>query len=86
MELIRDFFFFVCCRRNDPYDAEEIEEVIDTLTEHLAALSQMILMHTLYLLKVMMMKVAHQICMISTNLDVRKKMKLERSMRMLRTR
>jgi hypothetical protein len=39
-----------------PLNAEEIEEVIDTLTERLAAL---ILMHTLNLLKVMMMKAAH---------------------------
>jgi hypothetical protein len=45
-----------------PLNAEEIEELIDTLTERLAALChKMILMHTLNLLKVTMLKVAHQI-------------------------
>jgi hypothetical protein len=59
-------------------DAEEIEKVIGTLTERLAALShKMILMqHTLNLLKVMMMKVACQIWKILMTMQVRKNIML----------
>jgi hypothetical protein len=43
----------------------------------------LLLMHTLNLLKVMMMKVAHRIWMISMTMEVRRKKKLERSLIML---
>jgi hypothetical protein len=45
----------------------------------------LLLMHTLNFLKVMMMKVAHQIWMISMTMEVRKKKKLEQSLMMLHT-
>jgi hypothetical protein len=68
-------------------DAEKNEEVIDTLTGNVLLLChKMILMQTLNLLKVMMMKVAHQMWMIWMTMEVRNKMKLDRSLMMLHTR
>jgi hypothetical protein len=87
ISLLRDLFFFLFCQHNAPpppalLDGEEIEEVIDTLTERVADS----LMHTLNLLKLTMMKVDHQIWIISMNIEVRKKLMLELSLMMLHTR
>jgi hypothetical protein len=71
------------------YTNEEfLEDVHDEVPEesgddHHPAL---LLMQTLNIFKVMMMKVAHQIWMISMTMEVRKKKKLERSFMMIHTR